>query len=386
MKILHCIPSISNVRGGPSVAVLEMVKSLRDRGVDARILTTNDAGAHLDYTMPLGSWFEYHGVPVLAFPRWSPRIACLREYAISLGFNQWLFRHIRDFQILHVHAMFSWTSTSAMLQARIANIPYVLSTIGQLNTWSLSQHSFRKRLYLGVIESRNLAGASALHFTTKQEMNEASTSLRNSCAWVVPLGVNPPSPAKPRRAQAEQVTTFLFLSRIHPKKQLECLLEALALLQHRNPNAMWRLNIAGDGDPHYLLGLRQSIETLGLSNRCNWLGFLTGHDKWNALENADWFILPSASENFGIAVIEALAVGTPPIITPDVAVSDAISAASAGYVCSSSPLVLSDVLERALSGPSDAMKIAAINLASGSYSWASIAKQLEQLYLTIINH
>jgi glycosyltransferase involved in cell wall biosynthesis len=386
MKVLHCIPSISPIRGGPSVAVLEMAKALRDRGIDARILTTNDAGPLLDHSMPLGSWFEHQGVPVIAFSRWSPRVPFLREFAFSLTYNRWLANHLSGFHMLHVHALFSWPSTSAMTQARMAQIPYVVSTIGQLNKWSLSQHPFRKQLFLRLIENKNLLAASALHFTTNQEKLEATSLTSQTPSWVIPLGVNPPASKLklPNRSDSERSTTFLYLSRIHPKKQLERLIEALALLEKRRPEAQWQLNIAGDGDPRYISLLYKMISDLGLTGRCHWLGFITGQEKWNAFYQADWFVLPSASENFGIAAIEALAVGTPPILTPDVAVADSIEAASAGYVCSSLPSSLCVALEKALSGPSSAMKDAAINLASTSFSWTAIAARLEESYSSII--
>ncbi|QPN64296.1 glycosyltransferase [Synechococcus sp. CBW1004] len=370
-----------------------MASELSFIGCDVSILTTNDDGPGLDTSLPHGHWSERNGVPVLAFNRWSPPLQPLREYAVSPALNRWLAAHLRDYDLLHVHAMFSWPSTSAMAQARRAGVPYVVSTIGQLCRWSLARSPRRKQLLLRLIERRNLEGAAALHFTTEAEREEAADLGLGSPSFVLPLGVLPPSSPTnaPNQTPAAGLRdpligpVFLFLSRLHPKKQLEMLLEALALLQQRQPEAAWQLQIAGTGEPSYLNTLHRQAAALGLAGRCRWLGFLEGEAKWQALRRADWFVLPSASENFGIAAIEALAAGTPTILSPGVAVSEAIAAAQAGHVCDSEPLALSQALEAALAGPPAAMRAAALDLATRAYSWPAIAMRLEETYLSILS-
>ena len=151
-----------------------MAKALRDQGVDARILTTNDDGDAINKALPLGDWFTYQGVPVIAFDRWSPRIRLIREFAVSPSLSIWLARHIHDYELLHVHAIFSYPSTSSMVIARHRGIPYIVRCIGQLSHWSLAQSSRRKRWMLQVVERKNLNGATMLHFTSKAEKDEAS--------------------------------------------------------------------------------------------------------------------------------------------------------------------------------------------------------------------
>ena len=382
MKILHVIPSISRRRGGPSVAALEMVAALRQRGVDARILTTNDDGPGLLQELPIGSWTDWEGVPVLAFRRWSPPLAPLREFAISPAFNRWLAAHLQEFDLLHVHALFSWPSSSAMAQARRAGVLYVLSTIGQLCRWSLARHPRRKRLLLRLIERRNLEGAASLHFTTSAEREEATDLRLSTPSFVLPLGVHlPPRETSPASAGP---CRFLFLSRLHPKKQLENLLDALALLRRRQPKGDWLLQIAGDGDPTYVATLRQRARRLQLDDHLQWLGYVQGETKWRTLAAADWFVLPSASENFGIAAIEALAAGTPTILSPGVALAEAITAAGAGRLCDPEPHALSVALEAALGGPPAAMRTAALDLAASAYGWPAIAARLENTYASLL--
>ncbi|MCP9927894.1 glycosyltransferase [Cyanobium sp. CH-040] len=383
MRVLHVIPSISPLRGGPSAAVLAMVAALRRRGVDAAILTSNDNGPGVDPSLPLGEWCERQGAPVLAFPRWSPPLRPLREFAVTPGLNRWLASNLHGFQLLHVHALFSWPSTTAMAQARRAGVPYVLRPIGQLNHWSLRRSAGRKRLLLRLIERRNLASAAALHFTSEAERDQAAALGLATPSFVLPLGVEAPAdlPAGPPAAPP---TVFLFLSRLHPKKQLEQLLEALALLQRRQPAAAWELRVAGDGDPAYVAGLQERARRLGLTGHCRWLGFLEGEAKWQALRQAHWFVLPSASENFGIAAVEALAAGTPVILSPEVAVAPAVAQAGAGLICSSDPSQLAAALDTALAGPGEPMRAAARSLALSRYGWAGIAEHLEHTYAALI--
>ena len=385
LKVLHVIPSISPRRGGPSQAAIEMVNALRLRNVDASILTTNDDCESLLTDLPIGDWTTYAGVPVLAFPRWNPPIGVLKEYIISSRLNKWLPKNICNFDLIHVHALFSYPSTVAMMHARRARIPYLLRTIGQLSPWSLAQSKLRKQLMLKLVERRNLDSASLLHFTTTRERDECFIAFGQSFpSLVLPLGVRQSSLLPETKSKTEGLR-LLFLSRIHPKKQLEVLLKALALFQSDYPQGIWQLEIAGSGEPAYVATLQKLAGQLNLSHRCRWLGHVQGDAKTSLLQQADWFLLPSAAENFGIAVVEAMAAGTPVIISPQVAVADLIVGAGAGLVCPSDPASLSKILLRHYQGPSPAMRMAARSLAESTFSWSSVAAQLETRYRQILH-
>jgi glycosyltransferase involved in cell wall biosynthesis len=386
MRVLHLIPSISPHRGGPSKAVLEMVSALRQQGVDASIVTTNDDGPGVLASLPLRRWHQHQGVPVLAFPRWSPPLRPLLEFAVAPALLRWLVDHIQDYQLVHVHALFSFPSTAAMAVARRRRVPYILRSIGQLQHWSLRQSAFRKRLLLRLIERRNLEGAAALHFTTVMEKHEAESLNLGVPSFVLPLGVSvPPLTDQAEVALRSSPVQFLFLSRLHPKKQLPLLLEALAALQLRRPDCRWQLHIAGDGDPAYVNSLRQLAWKLGISNRLHWHGFVAGADKADLLSRADWFVLPSAAENFGIAAAEALAAGVPVVLTPGVALAEQVSQARAGVIAEASVPGLLEALEsHCLESPSRFLRDRARTLASNRYSWNIIANELAEHYRSIV--
>jgi glycosyltransferase involved in cell wall biosynthesis len=371
-----------------------MTAALRRQGVEASILTTDDDGPGRLADLPLGRWHERNGVPVLAFPRWSPPLAPLREFAVAPGLTRWLLRNLRNYHLLHVHALFSWPSTSGMVVARLLGVPYVLRTIGQLNEWSLQRSAGRKRLLLRLIERANLQEAAALHFTSEAEWREADTLKLSSPSFVLPLGVETPPDLCEAVAVSAQAgastseprpTRYLFLSRLHPKKQLPLLLEALALLRGRNPAATWKLAVAGSGEPAYEAELRERARQLGLAERIEWLGFVQGETKWQELCRADWFVLPSASENFGIAAAEALTAGTPVILSPGVAIAEAVAAAGAGRISNPRPEALARTLSECLLPPSVQLREQARHFAADTYGWEPIVRQLREHYAAILD-
>ena len=391
MRVLHLIPSISPLRGGPSQAVLSMAASLRQHGVDASILTTNDHGSDVLAGMALGRWHQKEAlgqvVPVLAFGRWNPPVRVLREFAISPGLSQWLGQHACEYDLVHVHALFSCTTSLGMAQLRRQRVPYILRTIGQLNRWSLGQSRARKQLFLKVLDRANLQGARYLHFTSDAERLEAGDLHLTNPSYVLPLGVTsaPDSRCSTRLiGNPLDPSRLLFLSRIHPKKQLSVLLDALVVLKHRYPTRPWLLDIAGDGDPEYLQELHERCNALGLVRQVKWHGFVEGEYKQALLQQADWFVLPSVSENFGIAAAEALMAGTPVVLSSGVALAANVQAAQAGFVCEPSVESLAGCLEQCLAPPLLRMRQAARQLADELFSWSSISGQLIGYYEDVL--
>lgn len=387
LRILHVIPSISPRRGGPSQAVLAMVAAQRRLGLDAAILTTNDDGPGLLTDLALGRWCQVQEVPVLAFARWSPPLASLREFAVAPALVSWLLQHIRTYHLLHVHALFSFPSTAAMAVARRRRVPYILRTIGQLQRWSLAQSAGRKRLMLDLIERRNLQGAAALHFTSTMEQQEAAVLGLATPTFVLPLGVDPSPqpPAAPARPSTS--VQLLFLSRLHPKKQVHLLLEALNILSKQGLDGVWMLHIAGEGEPSYVAALQQRAEQLEIDGRVHWHGFVAGEAKASLLREADWFVLPSAAENFGVAAVEALANGVPTFLFPGVALAEQVALAGAGYCVAPTATALATALQtHARQPPSSIMRNAARKLAQEHFGWQPITMRLLNQYQSFIRH
>ena len=151
LKILHVIPSLSPALGGPTQVALKIVKAVRTQGIDAEIVTTNhDVVGRLD--VPLKTLTVYEGVPVWFLPVTST----LKEYIFSTSLTKWLWQHIRNYDLLDNHYLFSYAPTCAAAIARWQNIPYTIRTQGQLTPWALNQSPLKKQLYTSAIERHNL--------------------------------------------------------------------------------------------------------------------------------------------------------------------------------------------------------------------------------------
>jgi glycosyltransferase involved in cell wall biosynthesis len=389
MKVLHITPSVPKVRGGTSQAVLDMVKALRANGVDAVIATTNDNGDDL-LDVPLQRCIEYQEVPVWFFQRFSPTVKAVREFAFSWQLTVWLWQNICQYDIVHVHAIFSYASTIAMAIARLKKVPYIVMPHGLLCTWSLQQRARKKQIYLNLIEKANLNHSQALHFTTEQEQNEASPLTIQSSGFVVPLGISQPKLIPDASAQIrhhfklpEDELIILFLSRLHPKKGLDYLIPALGKLIHYR----FTFVLAGSGALEYENEVKSLLIANGLQGRSHFAGFVDGEFKDALIQGSDLFALTSHSENFAVAVLEALAVGIPALVTPGVALSSIIQQHHLGYVPALEVTDIQAKLEHYLSCPQDACERGdrARCFIAENYELNGVARKLNKTYTEILN-
>ncbi len=384
MKVLHVIPSLSPSQGGPSFALPLIARGLVERGIAVDIATTNDDGPGRRLDVPLGVPVERDGFRVRYFQKQT------QFYKVSLPFTRWMRLHVSDYDVVHIHALFSHTSISAARQARRAEVPYIVRPIGVLNRWGMrNRRRLIKALSFRFIEGPLLRHAAAMHYTSRQEQCEAEQAGAFAPAAVIPLGVEMPESPSPsaladftgRFPSAGKSKVVLFLSRLDVKKGLDLLLPAFAALRQKHADAI--LMLAGDGQPEYVASLRQMAERLELGASVVWAGFLEGEAKRCALASASVFVLPSYSENFGIALVEALAMGLPAITTPGVAVAEDIRAHDAGLVVPAEIETLTEAMDRVL-GEGELRGRLSTNgkeLAVKQFSLEAMGRALEELYL-----
>ncbi|MBD2385318.1 glycosyltransferase [Cylindrospermum sp. FACHB-282] len=389
MKILHIIPSVASVRGGPSQAVLETVKALRNQGVDAEIATTNDNGNDL-LDLPLGKLIDYKQVPVQFFPRFSPKVNSIREFAFSSQLTRWLWQNVSNYDLLHVHAIFSYASTAAMAIARFQNIPYIVRPLGQLSEWSLQQSAGKKQIYLHLIERTNLNHSRALHLTSQQEQQEVYRLALSAPSFVLPHGLSIPPPIPHVRYLLRQhlnvpadEPVILFLSRLHPKKGLEYLIPALGKLTHHR----FTFVLAGSGSQEYEAEIESLLISTGIRSRTHFAGFVAGETKNLFLQGSDLFALTSHAENFGLAVLEALAVGVPVLVSPGVALASVVQQHQLGYIAELDVLAIASAIEQYLSHPQETKEMSdrARQVVMENYTWDRVAQEMVVLYGKIIN-
>lgn len=300
-----------------------MVRGLAETGVTVAVATTDDDGAgHLE--VPHGEPVTRDGATYFFFSRQT------RFYKFSLPLTQWLRRSVKNYDVLHIHALFSYATMPAAFFAARARVPYILRPLGTLNRYGIQKHHARlKRISLPVIEQRIIANAAWMHYTSARERAEAEELGITHPSVIIPLGVRLQN-APPHRMNPSRTPSFLYLARLDPIKGLDLLLPAFARVLAKHPAA--QLILAGDGEPAYIEALKQQAAELKIAAAITWTGFVAGGAKRDWFARADVFVLPSYSENFGLAVVEAMAMGLAVIVTPGVGIADEIKASGAGIV------------------------------------------------------
>lgn len=362
MRILHVVPTYLPARryGGPIVAVHGLCKALAARGHDVDVFTTNvDGDATLD--VPVATPVDIDGVRVRYFPSpfarlyWSPAM------------RKALDAQIATYDVVHIHAVYLWTGIAAARAARKARVPYVISPRGMLVPELIRRKSRAvKTLWLQLLERRGFARASAIHFTSALEEEEAKrVGLPLPSPVVIPNGID----VEPRPDVARDDATLLFLGRVNWKKGLDRVIAALPSL----PGV--RFAIAGNDDEDLTPRLRELAQKHGVADRVEFLGPVYGTAKNELLARATLFVLLSTSENFGNAVLEALAMETPVVLSREVGLADEVMRAGAGLLgLDDVGALLRDPERRAQMGRNGRA------LVESRFTWPRVAEEMERAY------
>lgn len=381
MRILHVVPTYVPAfrHGGPVRSVHGLAKALVARGHEVTVFTTDvDGPGRLD--VPLGRPVALDGVEVRYFPVVAPR----RLYR-SPTLGRALGAEVGRFDAVHLHSVFLLPTAVAARAAARAGAPYVVSPRGMLVPELVRRRGrLRKTLWLRLVERRTLARAAALHVTSDLEAADAARlGLPLPPVAVVPNGVEPEpwdgdvaALAPAVREVLEGGPFVLFLGRLSWKKGLDRLVPAMA----RVPGA--RLAVAGHDDERLGPALARLAAEAGVAERVALPGPVDGADRAALLARCAALALPSESENFGNAVLEAMAAGRPVVVSPGVGLAPAVAEAGAGLVVAAEPGVLGEALAGLLGDPAtaEAMGRRGAALAAERYSWGAVAAALEGVY------
>lgn len=311
MKVLHIIPSLAASQGGPSVVLPQLARWQASLGAQVTIVTALEDEPTFDLRDAYAAGVRIHRVS-----RFGPKI---------LGFIPQLARqtqpHIEDADLVIIHGgvyqHFSYATASV---CRAVKKPYVFVPHGGLDPAVRARHPFRNRILDVAYNDRTLGGAIGWHFTSEAERKNCERQIWKS-SFVAPWGVDisefSRSIAKGGFREAyripENAKLFLFLSRLTKKKGVDILLSAFRMLAKENDDAYLALCGPMDQDQSELIAAAQRDETIG--RRLVVTGMLLDDLKEAAFKDADFFVLPTYSENFGVAVFEAVAHGCPIITT-----------------------------------------------------------------------
>jgi glycosyltransferase involved in cell wall biosynthesis len=383
MNVLHVIPAVAQRYGGPSAAIRQECLALDALGAGTLIATT-DADGPDRLLVTLNQIAAYDGVRTLFFSRlWSEAFKYAPEFA------RWIGQHARDFDVVHIRGVLSHVCLASARACRAANVPYVMEPLGTLDRWSLRQKPWRKRLLLAASGRRALVRASAIRCTSSEERREIESLFGVPTALVIPLAVDTARVRSASTADRQEDPYVLVLSRLHPVKGLELLIDAFAAATARNIPASkpWRLVIAGSGEPDYVRTLSARANASSAASRITFEGWVEGERKADLLARASLFALPSHHENFGVSLAEALACGVPAIVSPHVQLASTLTDTHSGWVSELSVGTLAAILRNVMSSPtllkacSDAAHVLGMTFSS-SY----VGRQLVELYERIGPH
>lgn len=282
--------------------------------------------------------------------------------------------------IVHDNGLWSASNRAAANAARARRLPYLVSVHGMLAPWALAHNGGRKRIAWAVYERRRLARAAGLLATAEAERADTRRHCPRIPIAIIPNGVDIPAHVTPRTPGTPP--TLLFLSRLHPVKNLIALLDAWARIAAQHQFAAWRLRIAGPDENGHRVEVERHAAKLGIADRVDLTGVVADAAKGSAFADADVFVLPSLTENFGIVAAEALAHGLPVIATYGTPWAGLVDHACGWWVAPDAAS-LADAIGAALSSSAaerGAMGMRGRTWVADAFGWDDIAAQTEAFY------
>lgn len=377
MKILHVIRDLSPATGGPVTAIKALVQAQVLQGHEVVVVSTDYGISSVNSVNSLGPAYV---ICHCTFGPWrySPQMRDVLAIWVP-----WC-------DVMHVHTLWEYPTLVSLRSARKLGKPFLLRPCGMLDVWSMSQSRLKKRLYLALFARTLFAPPCLLHFTTKAEQLK-SPALGNPDAVVIENGVSEhalseqsPDAFLDIFPQLRDKRVVLFLGRIHPKKRPDIAIDAFAKVARQFPDTV--LVLAGPYADAYRRELASLAEASNISDRTIFTGMLQGSALYGAYRAANIFLLPSMQENFGIAVVEAMAAARPVVISEHVDIRDYVEAGKAGIVCGVSSESFASALVCLLGQPqlAHAMGNNGRKVAENFFTWDRAANQLDQVYKRLV--
>ncbi|GAC16448.1 glycosyltransferase [Aliiglaciecola lipolytica] len=384
MKILRVISSVDKTNGGPINGLLNSSKELVARGHEVTVLSLDD---------PLDNHVATFPFPLVTF---KSRLGALKY---SSQFSLWLEQNVSNFDVVIIHGIWQFHSYAAAKACVKQNVPYVLFTHGMLDPWFTETNLLgrvKKTIYWKLFERHAINNAAQVLFTSKEELRLARKpfSPYSPNEKVVAYGSPIPNTNEANAKHAffakfpnlQDKLFLLFLSRIHEKKGIDLLIEAMGEFNDKYPDM--QLAIAGPDHNKLQPKLQERAKALNIEDRISWLGMLDAEIKWGAFYACDAFVLPSHQENFGIVVSEALSTGTPVLITKKVNIWTEVVDANAGFAEADSVTGVKSVLNSWLSLDPEGclqMKQNALDCYKRNFSMEAAVDDLERVLLFTAN-
>lgn len=358
MKIVHITSSIDKSFGGPARSVPQTCLELAKLGVSIELIAQDSLDK---VTIP-----DTNNFKLSLKSYWQ-----LFKYGSKISSQDVNLIHLQHIWTPYIYLMAFW--------AYKKNIPYIITPRGMLEPWIMAHNPWKKKMGLFLYQHNALKRAVHIHATAQMEKDNIRKLGYNNPITIIPNGIDLSEISSIKNSYGSKKA--IFLSRIHPKKGIELLLEAWRTIDTKG----WTLEIAGNGDHDYVNNLVLSAKDL---TNVHFVGAKYGDDKWDFLRSADVMVLPTFSENFGIVVAEALAVGLPVITTKGTPWED-LNVHNCGWWIDLSVENLKHTLTEIFSEKTSLLKVKGENgvtLIKQKYDMKQVGIAMENLYKKILKN
>jgi glycosyltransferase involved in cell wall biosynthesis len=378
LRVCQIVASINRDTGGPAVSVTSLGSALANNGIESHLATLDYPGVGPMLNAP---GVNIHSLAATWLARnlrgWSPGLKNILKQLAAGGMD-----------VLHSHGVWMFPNAYAREVALSEGIPLVISPRGMLDAWSMRRSQLKKRVVWMAMEHSNLRAARLFHVTSKEEGESLRDLGFQQPMAIIPNGVGVPG-STAGSSREELISRFpplrdrrwlLFMSRLHPKKGIGELLRAWHEIAAEFPD--WHLIVAGPDLDGYGAQMKRETNALDLDRRVTFTGMIEGATKSGILSNAELFVLPTHSENFGLVIAEAFAHGVP-VITTKAAPWSKIQAYNCGWWIDDNHRELTTALRAALCQSRIELSVMGMRgkaFVSSNYSWAGIGTQMSQVY------
>ena len=364
-----------------------MARAVAGLGHGVSIYTTNQDGP-VELDVPVDQQVFKDGVKIRYFPIQHPRF-----WGFSIPLAQALRKAIRKYDIVHIHSLYLFHNMAAAHYCRKYNVPYLIRPHGTLDPFLYKRHRLRKSVTEFLFERRNIKYAAAIHFTTEEEKNLAKPYIFQTPGIVVPHGLDlseyeslpERGTFRTRYPEIDGKKIVLFFGRLNFKKGLDILVRAFARVTLKRNDV--HLVLTGPDNERFGDKIRIWLSEQGILDRTTFTGMLLGEDKLAVLRDADIFVLPSYTENFGISVVEAMACGVPVVISDKVNIWHEVAAGRAGQVASCNSDRFAEMISDLLDNPETAKQMGENGkaLVIERFQWPKVALAMEEAYSLIVS-
>jgi glycosyltransferase involved in cell wall biosynthesis len=386
VRVLHVLAGIAERTGGPAATVRESSRVLSGKGLACTVLTTDLGEAastahHTRLTPQVGLV-----APDVALRMY--RAQPPRRLAFSAPLARVVRTAVREHDVVHIHGLFLFPQYAAYRAASRARVPFIVSPCGALDPALRGRSRLAKALTDFLWQGRMLRNASGIHFKTEEERRLASDLRLAERQFVVPNGIDwgsfqcLPDGAcfRKRYLGGHDGPIILNIGRFSHKKGLDILIRAFAQTNRAHSAAL--LVLVGPDDEELKPKLKRLAADLCVYDKVVFIGMLHGEELRAALSAATIWALPSRTENFGNAVIEAMAAGVPIVVSPAVNLAPAIEAANAGIVCDRTPEAFSSAIAALLQSESRRSSLSdRAREFARAYDWDGVAERLIEMYV-----